>query len=92
MSLDWEVEERLSERLKSMCQLRTSLAGIGGMSGESRGGLVLRRPRGDEHKMVGKLRAPHDESKLVEMMVNGNHAENEASQAREASKVEVTGS
>ncbi|KAF7189654.1 Dioxygenase [Pseudocercospora fuligena] len=82
LSLDWDVEDDMSDRLKAMCGYRTAIAGIGGFAGEPRSGIFLRRPRGDDLKLVGKIRAPHDEAELTREMVNGCHASNAQSEAR----------
>ena len=88
LSLNWEVEDALSDRHKSLCALRTTLAGVGGHSGESRGGIILKRPRGEEFKNAGKMRAPHDDAEVAKMIATGSHADNAASKAREESKVD----
>lgn len=82
LGLSWEVENQLPERHKSLAALRTGQSGFGGALGEARGGLILRRPRGDEHKPVGKVRLPHDDDELVKLLTNGNHATNLASKVR----------
>lgn len=78
----------MSERHKSLCALRTTFAGVGGHSGESRGGILLKRPRGDEHQLSGKMRAPHDDAEVAKMIATGSHADNAASKARETSKID----
>ncbi|CAN8102238.1 unnamed protein product [Discula destructiva] len=82
LGLGWDVEDRMSDRMKSLCALRTGAAGTGGALGEARKGIVVRRPRGDEHKPVGKCRAPHDDTEVLKMLANGHHANNEASNVR----------
>lgn len=82
LGLSWEVEDRLPERHKSLAALRTGQSGVGGALGEARGGLIVRRPRGDEHKPVGKVRIPHDDGELAKLLTNGNHASNTESNVR----------
>ncbi|CAK1358735.1 unnamed protein product [Cercospora beticola] len=82
LGLDHETEAKLSERDKSLTGFRTSTAGIGGTSGESRAGITLARPRDGDFKQTGKLRAPHDDAEVARMIADGTHATNAASQAR----------
>lgn len=82
LGLSWEVEEQLPERHKALAALRTGQSGVGGALGEARGGLVVRRPRGEEHQPVGKLRVPHDEEELGKVLANGEHGTNLASNVR----------
>ncbi|GJC92681.1 phytanoyl-dioxygenase [Colletotrichum higginsianum] len=84
LGLSWEVEDQLPERQKSLAALRTGQAGVGGALGEAREGIIIRRPRGDEHRPVGKVRAPHDDAEVERLLLNGDHANNEQSNVREA--------
>lgn len=88
LGLDYETEDKLSERNKSLTGFRTSTAGIGGTSGESRKGIILSRPRNGDFGQTAKLRAPHDDAEVARMIANGTHATNAASQARAVSNVD----
>ncbi|KAI8266070.1 Xanthine dehydrogenase [Colletotrichum sp. SAR11_239] len=76
LALSWEAEDEvLSERHKSLAALRTGQAGVGGALGEAREGIIVKRPRSD-FTTVGKLRAPHDDAEVAQMLATGTHANN----------------
>lgn len=89
VGLGWEAEERLSERHKSLIAFRTGLFGTGGAMGEARTGVLVHRPRGDEHKPFGKVRERHDDDEVARLLATGEHANTAATRIREAGGIDV---
>lgn len=84
LGLSWEAEDKLSERHKSLVAFRTGKFGLGGARGEARTGVVVQRPRGEEHKPFGKVRQSHDDTEVAKLLLSGEHLDASGTKIRAA--------